>query len=71
MSSNRSASNKNASNKTALNKSAKNTKTRSKPIPVSRNRLQAMALSGIPLQSISSMANRPQSRNNSLLTNFQ
>ena len=66
MSSNRSASNKNASNK-----SGNNSKTRSKPTPVTRKRLQAMALSGNPLQSISSNGNRQQSRNIHLLTNVR
>ena len=65
------SSNKTASNKNASNKSGNNSKTRSKPTPVTRKRLQAMALSGNPLQSISSNGNRQQSRNNRLLKNVQ
>ena len=52
------------------NKTLKNAQPRS-PRPASRNRVRDMALRGIPLQSISSTANRPQSRNNRLLTNVQ
>ena len=52
------------------NKTLKNAQPRS-PRPASRNRVRELALRGIPLQSILSTANRPQSRNNRLLTNVQ
>ena len=52
------------------NKTLKNAQPRS-PRPASRNRVRELSLRGITLQSISSMANRPQSRNNRLSTNVQ
>ena len=60
-----------SSNRSASNKTANNSKPRSKPTPVTRKRLQAMALSGNPLHSISSNGNRIQSRNIHLLTNVR
>ena len=56
----------------SANKTAKNSKPRSTtPRPANRSRVRELELKGNPLQSILSTANRPQSRNNRLLTNVQ
>ena len=60
-----------SSNRSASNKTAKNSQHRSSPRPITRNRLQTMSLSGIPLHSISSNGNRIQSRNIHLLKNVR